>query len=385
MALARARAFEARVSPPKNPWSWVTEARVTYALKILLLVVVALYLGGIVVAFLVRISTVVYILIGAVFFAYLIYPFVERLHRRMPIWLALAVVYIGLLLVIAGAGWLVIPGLMNDIGNLAHNYPKISANIQSLVNNPNDPLLARLPEPVRVQAIKLPEEIVAWAQIHGVEAAGHALSIFVGTIAAVATFIIIPLLAAYLLVDVQRLRSSVLEMIPASRWGTALAILGDVDGVIGGFIRGQLIVAACVGVLLTIALLILHVPYAFLLGLLAAVGDLVPYVGAVVTFVPAVLVALVSNGLINAAIVAVAFVAIYELEGHVISPTIVSSQVKLTPLMVMVAVLIGAELGGILGMLVAVPVAGVIRVLVVRMLRNRAQAPATAGSNEKRP
>lgn len=370
---------------PQNPWSGVTEARVTYALKVLLLVVVALYLGGVVFAFLARIATVVYIVIGAVFFAYLIYPLVELLRKRLPLWLSLLCVYASLLLLVVGIGRLVVPGLMNDIGNLVRNYPQISTSIQSLVNNPNDPFVSRLPEPVRAQVIKLPAEIVAWGRVHGIEAAGHALSLLVGTVAAFATFIIIPLLAAYMLVDVNKLRNNVLEMVPSSRWGTALGVLRDIDGVIGGFIRGQLIVAACVGALLTIALLIMHVPYAFLLGLLAAVGDLVPYVGAVVTFVPAVLVALVNNGPINAAIVAALFIALYELEGHIIAPAIVSSQVKLTPLMVLVAVLTGAELGGILGMLVAVPVAGVIRVVFVRVIRPASQAPAAPGSNENLP
>ncbi len=363
----------------------MTEARVTYALKVVLLIVALMYVGSFVVAFLARIATVVYILIGAIFFAYLVYPVVDRLNTRMPRALAILVVYAGIVLVLVIAGWLIVPGVSNDVAALLHNYPALASKVQQYVNDPQNPILTRLPPSIRAETIKLPEDAAAWARLHGIEAAGHALSILVGTFAAFATFIIIPLIAAYLLLDIDRLRNSVLRVVPSSRWAAALDILADIDGVIGGFIRGQLLVAACVGILLTIALLFMHVPYAFLLGLIAAVGDLVPYVGAVLTFIPAVAIALLNNGLLNGFIVAVLFVGIYELEGHLIAPAIVSRQVKLTPLMVLLAVLVGAELGGIAGMLVAVPIAGVLRVLVLRMIGRPAKAPVPMGANEKAP
>ncbi len=125
--------------------------------------------------------------------------------------------------------------------------------------------------------------------------------------------------------------------------------------------------------LITIALLLLHVRYAFLLGLLAAVGDLIPYVGAVLAFVPAFISSLLNNGWVNALLVTGAIVIIYEVEGHLIAPNIVGSQVRLSPFIVLLALLIGAELGGIFGMLIAVPVAGVLRVVGRRVLaRSRA-------------
>ncbi len=329
VALERDRTLEKPVATARNPWGWVTEQRVTYALKVVLLIAVSLYLGGMILGFLARIASVVYILIGAIFFAYLIFPIVDRLHRRMPLVLAILVVYLSILLLIASAVWLIVPNLSNDVSQLAHNYPVILQKINAFINDPKNPILSRLPIGIRQEAIKLPDEAVSWIRIHGAETTGHAITIVLSTAATVATFIIIPLLSAYLLLDVERLRTSVLRVVPTSRWATTLQFIGDVDRVIGGFIRGQLLVAACVGIMLTIGLLILHVPYAFLLGLLAALGDLVPYVGAVLTFIPAVFTALINNGLVNAAIVALVFVGIYEIEGHLIAPAIVSRQVEL--------------------------------------------------------
>ena len=114
--------------------------------------------------------------------------------------------------------------------------------------------------------------------------------------------------------------------------------------------------------------MLLRVPYPYLFGLLAALGDLIPYVGAVLAFVPAFLSSVMTNGWVNALLVTVAFVAIFEIEGHLIAPNVVGSQVRLSAFVVIVALLIGGEVAGLFGMLVAVPVAGVVRVVAVRVL-----------------
>ncbi len=350
----------------RGPWGWVTEARLTYALKLLLVIVLALYLGGIAIAFLERIAAVVYIGVGAVFFAYLIAPIVSRLERRMPLVAAILVVYAALAFVVALVGWLVIPRIASDASDLVRNWPQLYAALSAYLSDPNNPLLSRLPDTLRADVLRIPVTIAEWLHAHGFETVGRVMNFALGAFAAVATFVIIPLFAAYLLLDMARLRGALLRLLPDDRRASVLEFIGDVDRIFGGFIRGQLLVALCVGVMLTIALLVMHVKYAFLLGLMAAVGDLIPYVGAILTFIPAVMVALANNGWVNALIVAGLFVGIYEIEGHLIAPTVVGSQVRLSPLMVLLAILIGAELGGVLGMLVAVPIAGILRVIVLR-------------------
>ncbi len=354
------------MTPSRDPWGWVTEARLTYALKLLLVIVLALYLGHLGLLFLERIAPIVYILIGAIFFTYLIYPIVSRLARNMPTVVAVLVVYASLAVLFVAAGWLVIPRVASDASDLVRNWPTLAATLGTYINDPNNPLLSRLPDSIRTDVLQLPVAAAEWLHAHGFETIGRVMSVALGAFAAVATFVIIPLLAAYMLLDMERLRDALLRLVPNERRETTLAFLGDVDRVFGGFIRGQLLVALCVGVMLTIALLAMHVRYAFLLGLLAAFGDLIPYVGAILTFIPAVLVALANNGWVNAAIVAALFVGIYEVEGHLIAPTVVGRQVKLSPLIVLLAILIGAELGGVFGMLLAVPVAGILRVIVLR-------------------
>ncbi|HKE36252.1 MAG TPA: AI-2E family transporter, partial [Candidatus Baltobacteraceae bacterium] len=292
----------------------------TFALKVLMVVVLAIYVGEFVVDALGRIKGVVYVLIGAIFFSYLIFPIVQWLRRRMPLVLAIVVVYIAIVIGILIAGWFIIPRIAEEGQTLAQRYPEIVHRLQDLINNPNDPITSHLPAFVREELARVPSQVVAWFKEHGVATFGHVLTVLAGVAVVGATFIVIPLITLYLLLDLDNLKLMVSSVIPEQRWRATVRLLGEFDSVIGGFVRGQLLVAVTVGVLITLAMWILHVPYPFLLGLIAAIGDLVPYVGAIVAYLPAALSAVINNGVLNAVFVTVAFIAIYEAEGHLIAP-----------------------------------------------------------------
>ena len=354
-----------------NPWRGLTDERLTYALKVLFIAALAIYVGQFVVEFLGHIRGVVYVLIGSIFFSYLIYPAVTWLRRRMPLPAAITVVYAAIVASIVVAAWLIAPRIADETQTLVQRYPDFAARVNAMVNDPNDPVTSRLPDFVRSELARVPSQLVNWARLHGVEAASHILSVVAGTFVIVATFVIIPLITAYLLLDLDNLKVALASIVPEDRWRATIGLLTDIDHVFGGFVRGQLLVALTVGVLITVAMTLLHVPYPYLLGLTAAIGDLVPYVGAVLAFIPAFLSALINNGIGNALLVAVAFIAIFEAEGHIIAPNIVSKTVRLSPFAVLLAILVGAELGGIIGALVAIPILGALRVIALRVFRPR--------------
>src|SRR5262249_30421099 len=161
-----------------------------------------------------------------------------------------------------------VPRLTEDMKTLAQHGPQIAASYTSYITNPRDPVVSRLPDWIRDELLKASAFIVDWVRTHGAEATSHALTLVLGAFTVIATFVIIPLLSIYLLADLDRLRAGLYGIVPRNRWETASTLIGEIDG----FIRGQLIVAATVGLLLTIALLFLDVPYAFLLGAFAALG-----------------------------------------------------------------------------------------------------------------
>ncbi|HEY2475344.1 MAG TPA: AI-2E family transporter [Candidatus Cybelea sp.] len=334
----------------------------------------ALFVAEDVIKILARIRVVVYILVAAVFLAYLIYPAIQWLRRRMPLIPAILVTYIAMLATFAVVATFIVPHIMDDVSQLVRHYPDLVNRLHSMVYDPRDPLTARMPGWVRRELARAPLELAAWVQTRGLETAGQIVVVLAGTAAAVAIFIIVPMVTAYLFLDLDNLKGQLAAVVPEERWRATVSLLSDIDSVIGGFIRGQLLVAVVVGVLITAALALLRVPYPFLFGLLAGVGDLIPYVGAVLAYLPAVLSAVLANGWLNALLVTVAFVLIYEVEGHLIAPPIVGRQVRLSPFVVVIALLIGAELAGLFGMLIAVPVVGVLRVIMLRVLR-AAKAP----------
>jgi predicted PurR-regulated permease PerM len=363
--------------PRRDPWRWLTEARVTYALKILMVLVLAFFVGQYLVQILVRIRGVVYIIVGAVFLAYAIYPAIMRLRRRMPLVVAIVLVYLGILTILIIGASFVVPHVVNDVAMLVQRYPDLVARLHSLVYNPADPVTSRLPDWLRDQIASAPAATAAWIKTRGLQAFGHVATLLAGTVAAVATFVVIPVVTAYLLLDLDRIRASLAAVVPAQRWRATFEFLADIDGVVGGFVRGQLLVALMVGILIFVAMMLLHVPYPYLFGLIAGLGDLIPYVGAVLAFVPAFTSAVLTNGWINGLLVAAAFMLIYEAEGHFIAPNIVGRQVRLSPFVVIIALLIGAEVGGLFGMLIAVPVAGVARVVATRVLSTvKTKAPS---------
>ena len=366
---------------PSGPkvYSWFTESHVTYWLKVLLLVFLGFYLLGGVLEFLARIQGIAITLIGSIFFAYIIYPIVRALNRRLPLALAILIVYAALVLLVGLALAFIVPALSYDISQLIANYPSAVAYVQSEIANPHTPFFSRLPDWLRHMLANLPGSTVLWFRTHGGDTVRSAITVVTGTVTIFATFVIVPILTAYLLMDSENIKRHFISLIPQRRRDRSLELLSELEQVIGGFIRGQVLVGASVGFLITIMLLILHVQYAVLIGVAAAVLDIIPYVGAVATFIPAVGIALFTNGPANAVIVGILFILIFEMEGHLIAPNIVSRTVALSPLTVLLALLIGAELMGIVGMFLAVPVAGMLRVLTFHVI------PPMASVKEAKP
>jgi len=341
------------------------ERRVTYALKVVLLVAVAAIMLSWFLDFVGRISSVAIIVIGATFFTYLIYPAVRRLNTRMPMALSILVVYA----VIAGVAGLliatVVPPLYEEAQTLVRTSPTLVHSAQRFLTDPNNPLLARLPASMRAYLASVPPQLARFAQQYAGDAAAQAVTIALSVVGIVATVIIIPVMSVYMMFEAPEIIAALLRVVPASNRPAAIALLHDLDAVLGGFIRGQLLVGATIGTCITVALLILHVKYALLIGVAAGLLDVIPYVGAIVGFVPAVTLAFLNDGWQHALIVALVFAGIFQAEGHFVAPRIVSESVGLTPLTVIVAILIGGTLLGLGGMFLAVPIAAALRVIIM--------------------
>jgi predicted PurR-regulated permease PerM len=172
-----------------------------------------------------------------------------------------------------------------------------------------------------------------------------------------------PFLAYYLLRDRRRLAAAFWHRVPDEARPRVARTLADLDAAVGGFLRGQILVAVLVGVMALGVSLAFRLPYPLFIALVAATTDLIPYVGPLLGAVPAVAVALLRSP--PAALwVLGAFLAIHQFEGLVLSPNLVGARVGLHPLVVFGALLVGGELFGVAGVLVGVPVLAAVRILV---------------------
>lgn len=370
---------EAARGAEEEPYRWLTPQSLDYSWKILLSVLLAILIFGYVIQFVERIGIIFIIVIAAIFFAYLIYPIVKWLNGRLPLIVAILIVYAVIAgLVVLGLTY-IIPTISAEVTRLVHDWPSIQSRIVGYVESPNNQLLAHTPPFVRDALAKLPSEFVTWLRSHGTDAAGNAIMVLVGTAAFIGACVVVPVLAAYLLYDSETIKRFFMGFFPVRRREATLTLLGELEQVIGGFIRGQLLVGLSVGVLIAIGLIFVHEPYAILLGAIAGALDLIPYIGPFIAAVPALILAFFTGGFQEAIYVAVVFVVANQAEGHIFAPNIVSRTIRLSPSAVVVAILIGGELYGVMGMFIAVPVAGIIRVLLLHVI------PGSVSRDEAKP
>ena len=373
-----ARAEAAR-GAEEEPYRWLTAQNVDLSWKILLSIVLISLMIGQIVHFVERIGAIFIIIVGAIFFAYLIYPLVRWLNRKLPLIVAILAVYAMIAVLVAAGLMYLIPAVSAEVMLLSRDWPSIQTRIVDFVRNPHNELFSRTPAFVRDQLANMPGQITHWLQTHGVSAAGSALVVLIGTASVIGACIVIPVLAAYLLNDSETAKRFFIGFIPTRYRESALELLSELERVIGGFIRGQLLVGASVGTLIAIGLSLVGEPYAILIGVLAGLLDFIPYIGPVIASIPALTIAFVAGGLPLALKAAVVFILANQAEGHIIAPNIVSRTIQLSPSAVLVSILIGGELYGIIGMFIAVPVAGIIRVLLLHMI------PGSVSRDEARP
>src|SRR5579875_1975853 len=336
------------------------------ALQVLATIALAGLVAWGMVQFLERIPYIIVILIASIFLEYIIRPSIRRLNQRMNIGFAILIVYLVIAILIALAVWFLIPPLVSDAAQFIRNVPQIVAQVQTSIQT------SRLPPEVRDYLANLPAEIVNFVRQYGFAAAHQVANYLFSAAAVIGAIIVVPILTAYILLDQENLVRVFLGLFPERARPKAKAVMLDLDHVLGGFIRGQIIDAIVVGALIFILLLIFDVPYAYLVAVISGVFQLIPYFGAIVAFFPAV---------------TLAVLVVHQIDGNLIAPRIMRQNVGLSPFWIIVSVLAFTELFGFVGTFVAVPAAAMIRVVKMHFLPDpveREEAEPTPHDEELR-
>ena len=317
---------------------------------------------------LLQVWQIILLLVIALVLAGALIPLVSWLERRrVGRSLALGVIVVSLILLVAGFGALVIPTLVEQGRALVASAPAIQGRLADDLTDV--PALVDVARAVREAR---PAQLL--------EPFGANALAFAGTAAQVVTLgVTTVVIAFYLVTDHERVIGLAFALLPRRFHVRTARILVDMEVVVGGYVRGQALTSLLIGVVVFVVLWLVGTPNPLALAVFAAFADLIPFVGGSLVVIPAVLATLV-RGIVPALVVLAVILTYLQLEGQVVVPRVYGKTLRLSPLAVLIALLVGGQLLGIVGALLALPLAAGIRVLVEDL---RIDLPGEAG--QRRP
>jgi predicted PurR-regulated permease PerM len=315
-----------------------------------------------------RLQTIIVWGILALFLAVALQPSVNWLaRRRVPRTLAILLMYLVVFILLAGVGALVGPPLVQQGSQLLHALEKpggLAAVLQGVLG----PLgLGGLVEKFTPQLNAIPGQLAG--------SLGSVPTVAAGTVSSISALLSVGVLAFFFLHEGAGLVESAARLAPEDHRPRVRRVLDRSGDAISGYIRGNLLISVIAGASALVGMLLLGVPYALPLAVLLAVVDLIPMVGVTLGAIPVILAAL-SVSPIKGLIMLVYIIIYSQIESNVLNPLIYGRSDELPALTVFVAFLIGSVLWGILGALIAIPAANIIRILIREWSEGRAQRAA---------
>ncbi len=347
-------------SPPSAP-NWARRRDIALALiGWFVVVAIALWAASHIIGALLTV-------IVAALLAYAIAPIVRMLTVWMPRPLAIAITFIVVVGVLGFVLYLIAATAVSQILGLANQLSLLLNPGKTEASSGISDLLGKLgisPTELNRALGSIQQQISSHLQDY----ATTALPILVGIFGGVLNTILVVVLAIYLEIDGHRLLRGLRTRSPIQLRPRINFVLNTFEGVVGGYIRGQITLSALIGVLVGVGMTVMQIPYSVLLGVIAFVLEFIPIIGVFVSGAACVLLAL-TKGPIWAVIVLAYFIFVHIIEGDVVGPRIVGRAVGLHPAVSIFALLAGAELFGLWGALLASPVAGVIQALLIEVWR----------------
>jgi predicted PurR-regulated permease PerM len=281
--------------------------------------------------------------------------------RRLPRWLVILVVYLVILGVLVGVAALVIPAFVDQAQELWRDLPSQFNRVQTYLIRWG--VIAR-----RITLEEAVQSVPAGGTSTAASSAVGTVATAVGTVAQVVfAFITIVILTFYLLLEGPSLFAALARLFPHSRRAEVIHAGHEISSKVSAWMIGQLILAGTIGASSAIGLYLLGVPYFYVLALISAFGELIPVVGPILAAIPAAGAALTVSPRL-ALWVLLFFVVQQQAENHLLVPKIMQRQVGVSPVLVIVALLIGGSLLGIVGAILAIPTVAILQVLFQALL-----------------
>ncbi|HWQ76047.1 MAG TPA: AI-2E family transporter [Syntrophomonas sp.] len=306
-------------------------------------------------AYLVR--DIIYTFLAGALLAYLLFrpvALVEKLGLDR-IW-GIVIIY---LLAAAAAGlllWLAVPRLLKELNEFAALLPAYTAQVQDISGQiHNYHLPGQLDQIFHENTAKIEKYI--FNQLKGIV---NGIYVFFSKAMII---VFAPILAVYIINDWEKIKAGALNLLTPSLRRDTETLTGEIDTVCIGYLKGHLLVSALVGLATGLAAMIIGVDFALAIGIISGISNLIPYFGPILGGIPAIALALTQSWQ-DGAYMAAAIIVIQMLESNLLTPKIVGQRLGMSPLFVVFALMVGGELLGVLGMLVALPVAATLRIII---------------------
>lgn len=336
---------------------WRFFIRVTKVLLVVVLVYFIMRLKGFWMPALRVLGIVLTPFVLGAFIAYLLHPVVEYLHSKgWPRALAILLIYALFFGGIGYGAYKGIPIFLNQLQDMTESLPMLVDTYKGWTDKIHDGTAAwpkQLHERIETTIVEIEALLGLWLA-KAVTSVKHVLN-------SALVFLLVPLIAFYLLKDIDYIKKAAWEWTPVKWRSEGIAFLQDVDKSLGSYIRGQLLVCVLIGSIAALSLWIAGMKYPLLLGIIIGVTNVIPYFGPIIGAVPAALLAATVSIKMVLIVLGIIFVLQF-IEGNVLSPLIVGKSLHMHPLVIMFSLFLGGEIAGVVGMMVAVPLVAITKV-----------------------
>lgn len=355
--------------------------------RVVVITMLILFIAGSVTSIIASLSSLFFMIVLSIFFAYLMDPLVKlirrpfkqrELERYMPRSIAIVIAYLAVFTVVGIAISNLAPRVVDQAKELGDNIPEFEAALQQRANELNQ----------RFDRLKIPDEIQADINRKATELASGVSSAFGNFLLNTASYlpwlILIPVIAFFFLTDVNSYRLAILRMFPAGRWRVrAESVLVDVNTTLAAYTRAQLISCIFIGSVCTLGFYIIGIKYALLFGIIAGIFEFIPLIGPLIIGGIVVLAALISDDPWKALYVAIFLLVLRIIQNFITYPRIVRGGLQMHPLVIILSVLAGQQVAGIPGVFLSIPIVAILIVFYRHVLEHQGKRGLFIGFIEK--
>lgn len=302
---------------------------------------------------------------------YLLNPLVDRLEKRSKVKRTHSIIILYLL--IAGIVTLVlltvIPLIRTQLTELIDNFPRYSTQIQTeFINLTGSPLFDSIRQSIGTDFSEITAKVTSGATAF-LNNAVSGVGSFVGAVTEIVLALVTtPFILFYLLRDGKRLPDFILTFVPDALQPQTRTVMKEMNNQVASYIRGQIIVSCCIGLLLYVGYLIIGLDYSLVLAIVAACTAIVPYLGPAIAITPALIVAMVTSPFMLLKMIIV-WTAVQLIEGKFISPQIMGKSLRVHPITIIFVILFAGKMFGIIGIILAVPGYAVLKVVFTHLFQ----------------